>query len=32
MRTINDHLAHDAIQDMPGPLLVFAIENRIETA
>jgi hypothetical protein len=29
-RTINEHLAHDPIQDMPGPLLAYAIENREE--
>lgn len=29
-RTINDHLAQDPIQDMPGPLLAWAIENRVE--
>jgi hypothetical protein len=29
-RTINDHLAHDAIQDMPAPLLAWAFANRQE--
>jgi hypothetical protein len=29
-RSINNHLATDAIQDMPGPLLRWALENRIE--
>lgn len=28
-RTINDHLSHDRIQDMPRPLLLWALENRI---
>ena len=29
-RTINDHLAHDDLQDMPLPLLTWAFENREE--
>lgn len=29
-RTINDHLANDRIQDMPRPLLLWALENREE--
>jgi hypothetical protein len=29
-RTINDHLAEDTIQDMPAPLLAWALENRTE--
>jgi hypothetical protein len=27
-RTINDHLAHDQLLDMPDPLLKYAIEHR----
>jgi hypothetical protein len=27
-RTINEHLQNDFIQDMPGPLLAYAIANR----
>lgn len=29
-RSINQHLAHDSIQDMPAPLLAYAIEHRKE--
>jgi hypothetical protein len=29
-RTINDHLANDPIQDMPAPLLEYALTNREE--
>jgi hypothetical protein len=29
-RTINDHLANDAIQDMPSDLLGWAFQNREE--
>lgn len=29
-RTINDHLANDRIQDMPRPLLRYALLNRVD--
>lgn len=29
-RSINQHLAEDSIQDMPTPLLAWALENREE--
>lgn len=31
-RTINEHLSQDRIQDMPAPLLRWALENREEMA
>ncbi len=30
LRTIDQHLAEDTIQDMPTPLLTWALENRVE--
>ena len=30
VRTVNDHLANDDLQDMPVPLLAWAFENREE--
>lgn len=29
-RTINDHLANDTLNNMPGPLLAWALEHREE--
>jgi hypothetical protein len=30
LKTINEHLATDSIQDMPVPLLAWALANRVE--